>query len=192
MQHLLRQVLAHIEAMALSHLKKSEFWRRKLHTAVALQDVDKDGFITRHDFDLIVQHYKDAGSPPEHIKEMEKSFKVMYKIWGVPEDRKMTLEEFEKNYADGIVETHANADEFFLNMFKQIDINGDGMISVREWQVHNAAIRIDSESAKKSFEAMDTNHDGVISKEEFVAFHKEFFFTTEDKLKSSLLFGPLM
>ena len=53
------------------------------------------------------------------------------------------------------------------------------------------ALNIDKAHARASFDAMDTNGDGKISKEEFVAYHVEFYYTAEDKLKSSILYGPL-
>jgi hypothetical protein len=38
---------------------------------------------------------------------------------------------------------------------------------------------------------MNTSGDGVVSMDEFIQYNKEFFFTTEDTLKSSILYGPL-
>ncbi len=95
-------------------------------------------------------------------------------------------------FQERLEEIFAAADQVISGWFKQVDINADGKISMEEWLVHNAAIKIGSETAKKSFEAMDTNGDGVVSAEEFNAYHYEFFFSTEDKLKSSILFGPLV
>ena len=53
-------------------------------------------------------------------------------------------------------------------------------------------MKLDLETGKKSFEAMDTNGDGLVPKEVFLAFHKEYFLFDEDKLESSLLLVPLM
>ncbi len=50
---------------------------------------------------------------------------------------------------------------------------------------------IDTVHARASFDAMDANGDSIVSKEEFTAYLKEFYLTAEDKLKSSLLLGPL-
>ena len=44
---------------------------------------------------------------------------------------------------------------------------------------------------KALFEATDTNGDGVVPLEEFTAYHVEFFSTTENKLNSAILYGPL-
>ena len=50
---------------------------------------------------------------------------------------------------------------------------------------------IDPAHARASFDALDTNNDGVISEEEFRAYHWEFFCTTENKLNSEIMYGPL-
>ena len=51
-------------------LRESEFYRKKLHRATAMRDVDHDGTLSRHDFELIVQRYRDLiGVPEEQLKE---------------------------------------------------------------------------------------------------------------------------
>ncbi len=179
--------------MAFDSLKKSDFWIKKLHTAALAQDVDKDGFVTRKDFDTIIQYYKDTGAPPEHVKNLRENFDKLYVVWGLTdENRKVTVEDFVEMWREKVDEIFALADDIISGWFKQVDINADGKISIEEWLIHNAALKLDSETAKKSFEAMDTNGDGVVSAEEFKAYHFEFFFSAEDKLKSSILFGPLV
>ncbi len=67
----------------------------------------------------------------------------------------------------------------------------NGTISLKEWEIHYNVFGIPVEHAKASFEAMDTDKDGVISQDEFVAYYTEYFYTTEDTLTSSILYGPL-
>ena len=178
--------------MALDHLLTSEFWKKKIHISVLARDVNKDNIISREDFDLIVQRYKEAGAPPEHVKKHQESFEKVYKVWGMTDKSvQMTIEEFEKMFQQNLEKSYAHADEIYSEWFHQVDINGDGVISLNEWIIHCSALSISKENAEKSFQAMDTNKDGVISLEEFVEYHKEFFFSTEDKLHSSILFGPL-
>ena len=57
-----------------------------------------------------------------------------------------------------------------------------------EWISHYKANGLDPNHAGGSFTAMDTNRNGVMSKEEFVNYYSEYFFTT---VKSSLLHGPM-
>lgn len=179
--------------MALDALRKSDFWKKKFHTAVTATDVDKDGYISRTDFNMIVQRYKDAGSSPEHVKRLEESFEKLYEIWDMTdESKKLSLEEFEKMFEEKLEKSYAYTDELYSGWFRQVDMNADGVISLEEWKVHNAALGISSENAKKSFLAMDANGDNEVSLQEFIDYHTEFFFSAEDNLHSSILYGPLI
>lgn len=42
-------------------LTNNDFWNKKFRHAVSVRDVDKDGFITRSDFQIVVQRYRDMG-----------------------------------------------------------------------------------------------------------------------------------
>ena len=56
---------------------------------------------------------------------------------------------------------------------------------------HYKALGADVAYARASFDAMDMDGNGVVSKEEFTAYNIEFFYSTEDKLNSSIMYGPL-
>ena len=60
-----------------------------------------------------------------------------------------------------------------------------------EWKVHISALGIAAEHAKKSFHAIDTDNDGKITMAEFVNYHIEYFQSSENKLNSAILYGPL-
>ena len=38
---------------------ENPFWNKKLDRAIRVRDTDKDGVITRKDFELVAQRYKD-------------------------------------------------------------------------------------------------------------------------------------
>ena len=42
----------------IGELKKSEFWNKKIRRAVETHDADKNGSITRSDFEFVVERYK--------------------------------------------------------------------------------------------------------------------------------------
>ena len=78
-----------------------------------------------------------------------------------------------------------------MTQFEMMDSDGNGEISFKEWVEYYTAMGIDTVHAKPSFNAMDINGDDIVSKEEFLAFIKEFYLSVEDKLNSSVLYGPL-
>ena len=52
----------------IGELKKSEFWNKKIRRAVETHDADKNGSITRSDFELVVERYKmNAGGTTDKI-----------------------------------------------------------------------------------------------------------------------------
>ena len=174
-----------------SELYKNDFWRKKFRRAVVARDVDKDGFITRGDFDLVTERYrKIAGKTPTKVDQLSESFSRYCDALGlVDESVQLSYEDFEERWKVMLANDMFQSN--MKNMFTCLDANDDGTISLDEWIIHNAAIDISAEHAKESFRAMDTDGDGKISMDEFVDFHVEYFQTAENKLNSAILFGPL-
>ena len=173
-------------------LSENPFYRKKIRNAVIARDTDKSGNITRADFELTVQRHKEFGAPEEKLKLLRDTCKAFYDTVGLTDDSKsFTYEEFEDIHIKKIAEVKDQGAAVFHVIFSIIDTSGDGVISYKEWETHYKALNIDKAHARASFDAMDTNGNGKISKEEFVAYHVEFYYTAEDKLKSSILYGPL-
>ena len=171
---------------------ESPFWNQKLDCAIFVTDVDKDGLITRKDFELLAQRYKDLGDlSREQQQRIDTCMMKLCDSVGLTDDTKQfTYEEFKRGHAN-IESLSQVLDNNFRIAFDALDINGDGVISMKEWELHYRGMGIDPKYATASFEAMDTNGDGVVSLEEFTAYHVEFFSTIENKLNSAILYGPL-
>ena len=172
--------------------RESPFWNKKLDRAIRVRDVDKDGVITRKDFEIIAQRYKDLGGiSGEQLQRIQESLMKMCDSFGLIDDTKQfTYEEFKTRHAN--VDNHSEkVNTLFQTMFNGLDTNEDGVVSMKEWELHYRCMGLDPKYAKASFEAMDTNGDGKVSLEEFTAYHVEFFSTTDNKLNSAILFGPL-
>lgn len=172
-------------------LSKNDFWVKKIRKECEVRDTNKDGFISRSDFDLLVQHYKEMGISAERLKVTTKAFANICDWLGLEDpNTKLTYEEFISNMAQ-CNDRFEDFMQIFEANFDAVDSDGNGVISIDEWVSVYKAAGIDTKYAKPAFEAMDTDGNGVITRDEFLAFNKEFYFTAEDKLKSSIIYGPL-
>ena len=111
---------------------------------------------------------------------------------GEKSKKSIDLEEFNKRLFDDQQTVRALNIAAQSLWFDVIDMNHDGLIQWKEfelyfniWGIKNSAI------AKASFEMIDTNKDGVLSKEEFVAAAVEFY-TSRDDTPSKFFYGPLV
>ena len=174
-----------------AELRKSYFWKKKIRKAVISRDADKNGFISRGDFELVLERYKKLTEmPAEKFQLLSKALQHFCDNLGlIDEIVQLTYEEFEQHWLS-MNALKANTD-IFNQMFVCLDTNGDGVISSEEWRVHNSAMGISPEHAKNSFHAMDADGDGKVTRKEFVDYHLEFFNSTENKLNSAILYGPL-
>ena len=72
------------------------------------------------------------------------------------------------------------AKNVFSDMFRNLDVSGDGVISFKEWSAHYQCIGVDTAHARASFDAMDKNGDGKVTEEEFVSYNYEYYYTAEN------------
>ena len=174
-------------------LQSNEFWKKKANRAMQVRDTNRDGKISLADFNLVIERYKQMGASEEHIQRIiELSGKTSAALGFKDESIEFSYEEF----AALLFKLYTSQDEdqrvgAFKAMFSVIDSKKKGEFAIKEWTEYHKALGINTEYAKASFEAMDVNSDGSVSEEEFIPYVNEFFFSTEDKLNSSILYGPL-
>ena len=174
-------------------IQDNEFWRKKIQRFMEVRDSNKDGLLTRADFELVIQRYKELGASEEQLEKISTCFREAYNQVGIDDSTSLTYGEFADRFAKQVEDSLKKGvgRNLFQSMFEAVDADGDGKISFKEWVHHYKALDINTEHARASFDAMDTNCDGVVSSKEFDAYCTEFFFSTEDTLKSSILYGPL-
>lgn len=170
--------------------KENEFWNKKFRHHLKYRDVNSDGFIERDDFFIVVDRYQKMGASEEAVKKLRESGENLCDALGLVGGKTLSYDDFTKKSIDifenqGYGLVHAS----LSIMFDIIDTNGDGEISFDEWDTYCNAMGIPN--AKASFESMDTDQNRKVSREEFEAYNKEFFFSSEDNLHSSILFGPI-
>ena len=179
-------------AVDISKLRQNTFWNKKIDRSTRVHDTDKSGDISRADFLLIRERYKNLKtSNPQHMEQLSKYQSAILDRLGLHDESvKLSYAELKENFIQDLSKAE-DYEQFFGVMFQNQDINGDGVISFEEWRAHYYCMGIDTAHARASFDAMDKNSDGKISKEEFLSFHYEYYFTAENKLGSAILYGPL-
>ena len=164
---------------------------KKLRKECEIRDTNKDGFISRADFELVVQRYRDMGYSDKFIEKLsDRNAKFMALLGLKDPDTKLTYEEAITHFLAGSNSIDA-MEKSVKDHFGVVDTNEDGLISFDEWVVVYKVAGIDIAHARPSFDAMNISGAGFATKEEFHAYFMEFYTSVEDKLKSSLLLGPL-
>lgn len=178
-------------------VERSDFWRRKMRTLHHLLDVDKDGLISYQDFILFGQRFQDLGhlntSQAEEFNSILK--KTWEEQWGeIGPYNFVTVEQYleDMNHVLTDKSLKKKAHKFLPYLFKAVDKDKSGFISVKEFKLFFNCLGLTDEQAAVSFAIIDTNGDGVLSLKEFVKLGKEFFFTEDEKRVSRMFWGPLV
>ncbi len=167
------------------------FWNKKLDRELKVRDTDKNGKITLNDYDLILERYsKYSGVSKEKVEACRRFMMRHCATMGLTDASKsLTYNQAKKGVAKAADDP--SKDEFYLGMFHMLDVDKNDKITLDEWETHYKCLRIGPTHAKASFKAMDLNDSNTVTRDEFVAYHCEFYFSAENKLNSGILFGPL-
>eukprot|EP00731_Ephydatia_muelleri_P032648 Em0024g192a len=141
-------------------------WVKKMTARFHALDLNKDGVLTKADFDIFTERTIQIGKLSE--AQAERNWKLHNEIVSVfgGENLKLTLADFiqaQAKYSTGDYPSMV-ANKFF----DVIDTDGDGIISYTEWTVYFECIGVDVKHARPCFDALDTNKDGKLSRSEFV------------------------
>merc|ERR1711988_425404 len=176
----------------------SDFWLQKMRTYFDRIDFDKDGAITRKDFEGMAERFSEKLDATKAA------------------DLKTTITNVWDKYLQGVGGGEATQKEPFINAMKSlvkdpsnpsmkatvegplplffaaVDADGDGMISQEEYATFFQILGLAPEMAPATFQAIDTNNDGLLSKEEFVEAGSEFFLSEDPAKPTKLFWGPLI
>ncbi|XP_045454211.1 sarcoplasmic calcium-binding protein [Melitaea cinxia] len=176
---------------------RSEFWRRKMRTVHNILDVDKDGLISFNDFLLFSERFKSLGNLDEkQAKEFSDIIKLTWEEqWGVIDPYNyVTVEQYleDMNHMLNDKNLKKRAHQWLPYLFKAVDKDKSGYISVEEFKLFFQCLGLDNEHAAVAFAVIDTNMDGKLSLKEFVKLGKDFFFTEDETRVSKMFWGPLI
>ncbi|RZF42402.1 hypothetical protein LSTR_LSTR004210 [Laodelphax striatellus] len=174
-----------------------EFWRRKMRTFHGILDINKDGVIGYDDYQLLVNRFINLGHlSPQHAQEFRTLIQKMWEErWGsISEYNLITTEQYLEDMHHVISDKSLRKKmHFFLPyLFKAVDNDKDGSITIEEFKLFFQCLGLSSEDAVVSFNAIDENSDGNLSSEEFVKHGKEFFLSKDQKKPSKMFWGPLI
>ncbi|KAM3959518.1 sarcoplasmic calcium-binding protein [Aphomia sociella] len=178
-------------------LDRSEFWRRKMRTVHNILDIDKDGLISFNDFVLFGERFKSLG----HLDEQQaREFSGIIKLtweeqWGAVDPYNfVTVEQYleDMHHVLNDKTLKKKAHRWLPYLFKAVDKDKSGFISVKEFKLFFECLGLSNEHAAVAFAVIDTNGDGKVSQKEFVKLGKEFFFTEDETRVSKMFWGPLI
>jgi len=160
-------------------------------------DFDKDGSITRKDFEGMGERFVEVDKLDAAAGQVLKS--KLVEIWdkyisavgggdGITESK--FIEAMGTLVKDpSMKETLAGPLPCF---FQAVDANNDGFIDSAEFGIFFRIFGLDDAMAPASFQAIDTNNDGLLSKDEFVTAGTDFFISEDAACPTKLFWGPLV
>ncbi|XP_046739856.1 sarcoplasmic calcium-binding protein isoform X1 [Diprion similis] len=176
---------------------ESAFWRRKMRTLHSHLDVNKDGVISYDDFMLLGERFADLGHlGPDAKKEFQKVLGEMWEEqWGeISPYNLVGVEKYldEMHHVLNDKSLKCKCHNFLPYLFKAVDKDKSGEISVEEFKLFFQCLGLTSEDAAVSFSYIDTNEDGKLSRKEFVRLGRDFFLTEDHTKPSKHFWGPLV
>lgn len=175
----------------------SDFWRKKMRTFHAILDLNKDGVVSFDDFKLLADRFVDLGHLSEkHTKEF---YQVIQDLWEkqfgeVSQYNFIIVEKFLENMHHVLNDKRLvrRAHSFLPYLFKAVDKDKSGEITVEEFKLFFKVLGLKEEDATLAFRAIDSNGDGKISSKEFVKHGRDFFVTEDPDRISKYFWGPLV
>ena len=162
-------------------------------------DLNGDGYVSRSDFKTLVKALATNGKLSEqrayHMQRLV--IQLWEDFWCCGEDKGfdylLPLEEF----VDLMRNLHKLSDckkqleEPLSLLFGVIDLDGNGVITLKEWTIYYETVGLSSRDAVSSFHQCFEGKD-EISKAEFIAVGQQFFMCTDERHPSKHLWGPLV
>ncbi|XP_066251520.1 sarcoplasmic calcium-binding protein [Euwallacea similis] len=175
----------------------SDFWRRKMRTFHAILDLNKDGVISFEDFKLLADGFVDLGHLSD--KHTNEFYQVIQDLWEkqfgeVSAYNLVPVEKFLDNMHHVLNDKMLvrRAHSFLPYLFKAVDKDKSGEITVQEFKIFFNILGLKEEDAILAFRAIDSNGDGKISSKEFVKHGRDFFLTEDQDKISKYFWGPLV
>jgi Ca2+-binding EF-hand superfamily protein len=152
--------------------------------ALKMLDVNNDDRLTLEDYYLA----RDSDNVP-----YAKALKDFFAYLGIKENTdvltiKESVEKARNSVGDQEFVTKTKA--LLFAMFDDLDVEGNGFLTPKEWQDFMTALEFDDVTkCEEIFKSMDLNKDCQMSREEFVEMSFDYWFTGKNKFSSDKMFG---
>lgn len=159
--------------------------------ALSILDLDKDGKISRKDFELVVA--KNDYPKKEDNDRLRQAIGKMCDVIGLAPGVALSFEEYSERVqqvlSDPSVESAIRS--VLEAYFDCLDRDKNGTISPKEYEIFIQGLgkAADASETKAAFDSIDKNHNGKIEKSEFIDYAYEFFFTGTNELGSDDMAG---
>ena len=173
---------------------------KKMRTRFARLDLNKDGFISHEDYELMGKRLAEHGNlTKEQAESVHKSLMVIAdNIVLLKRGEKIPIQKAIQKSTESLLNCAPDKRKAMAGvhsiLFDIIDLNKDGHISPEELKVYFKVIapELSEADVSKIFEVMDTNKTGEISREELVCASEDFFYGAEETELSKVFMGPLL
>ena len=179
----------------------TDFQKRKIANLFTVHDLNHDGAIERSDYVEYAQRLaaeSGVGQGSSKYEELMSRFLGFWEMLRQAADRnhdsRITMREWFALF-DQLLSTPDSARKMQPigeAVFSMLDRNGDGNVTLDEYQWLYSSGALDPKLAADSFKRLDTDHDGRISLQELTARLFEFFTSNDPDSPGTWLFGPVV
>ena len=167
---------------------------------MASMDINKDGHISREDFELMGKKLAEhSGMTEEQAEATTREFLKVADMINLKPGVKTPLEDAAKKANESYLSMSLKEKIALVNgthnlLFDAVDTNKDGHISMEEFKVYLNLIApgVSEDEISHSFDTIDTNKNGEISREEFLAAAQDFLIGVDETELSKAFLGRLL
>ncbi len=181
----------------------SDFLERKLTRRFQTFDYDGDGLIDRSDFEQSAGRCADefghSAASPARRRLLQLSLDLWDHLASVADadgNGTITLDEYKKAFADGLLETEASFERGYRPFLQAImaiaDTDGNGMLDADEhvrWT--GSMMHLPEADARDVVRRLDTDGDGFITTDQLLQAIHDFYFDEDADGVGSFLLGKL-
>lgn len=168
-----------------------------MRTLHGVLDVDNNSVISFDDFIILADKFGKLGHlTPKELEEFRSVMRSFWeKQWGeISPYNLVTTEQYLADMYHVVNDKYLRkkCHKFLPYLFKAIDKNHSGEISIKEYKLFFRCLGLSEEDAAISFAVIDTNGDGKLSMKEFVKLGRDFFLNEDESCASRMFWGQLI